>query len=203
MGAMSYGLRLDLPRDWVQLPGLAEDPSAWAGRIAAELWAARGAVHPEDVANLANHMAVVAADSRARGPLLAFVLLPSPALPVAIVAELVQLAPDNDSDPFTVQRFAQVQNRPQKEHAGPPEVRVVDDLPAGPAVRVRRTLRGPRDRALRRTVIEQVVYLILPPALDREGLALTATWSDLALGDVHATETDALLRQLHLETDGA
>lgn len=198
MGSVNYGLRLEFPAGWIELPPPGSDMAAWARETVAPLHAATSPDHPFDPDALADNLAQVAADSASRAPILGAALWPGPGEPVAVLAEIVQLAPD-PGVPFTVEQLARQLAVPHKSHTKPAEVTVVTDLEPGPAVRVRRAFRGERDKLLRRTVTEQVDYFILPTALADEGLLFTASWVDLALGDVHAKEADELVRRLGVE----
>ncbi len=202
MGPVSYGIRLDLPAGWLALPAPDTDVRSWASAYAEELWSIQPAPPvPGQVDDLAEHLAAVARGCPSPPPVLRFALLPAPTLPVVVVGEVRQLAPDDDSAPFSPEALAEECRRPDKALTRPAEVSLLD-LPAGPAVRVRRTARKPR-QGLRRPIVEELLVAVFPPQLQREGVLLSTSWSDLVLGDMYAAEVDELAVALELEFDPA
>ncbi|HVE24165.1 MAG TPA: hypothetical protein VNC22_02120 [Sporichthya sp.] len=200
MGAVSYGIRLEFPPGWLELPEPTSAVTSWARDIAEELWSIQPAPPTgAQVDELAAHLAALAADCPAHAPLIRLALLVSPTMPVVVTGEIRQLAPDDESSPFSPDALAEQCRQPDKALTRPAEVSLVD-LPAGPAVRVRRTVRQPR-QGFRRPVVEELLFAIFPPQLQREGILLSTTWTDLVLGDVHATEVDELAAGLTLDFD--
>lgn len=194
----NYGLLLDLPPGWVDLPEPRGDLPVWAYEEAARLWSsAPGDPGPGAMDATARHLLAVATDSISRQPSLAAALLPDPGGPMAVLLEVVPLEPDPGA-PFTVEGFAAQLGKPHKDLVKAAETELVADLPLGPAVRVRRLWRGKRGRWGRRDLQEELTYMILPTVLTDEGLVVTASWSDLTLAEPFAAEVEVLVRALQV-----
>jgi hypothetical protein len=191
-----YNVSLPLPPGWIELSP-AEGPAreAWALQAARAI---AGAEPPlEVVALLAAQLSDLAEDSRGRSPLLAAALVPAPLGPVAVVAEAWQLLPDSGV-PLTIEGLVEQQRRESADTVLEPDIAAVD-LPSGPAVRVHRILHGQRELSLRREVVEELTFLVLPPSTPKEGLVLTASWLDVSAGEDFLQAVDDLVSGLHVD----
>lgn len=190
-----YTVWIDAPPGWVAIPTSGTDPGPWAARTAQQFWelASADRAAPGAVAETAAELAARARECQTRTWIHALFRLTTPDAPPAMVAELQQLAPDGPEDPFTVDAFsAALQERSRRAMVNRTQ------LPAGPAVRCIRTVRGPRE-GLRRPELTQVIHGIFPPQLDREGLVLLTTGAGLTKGSAALAEVDQLAGRISVE----
>jgi hypothetical protein len=190
-----YTVWIDAPAGWVAIPAAGTDPGPWAAQTAAQFWelAAPDRATPGAVADTAATLASRARECQTRTWIHALFRLTAPDAPPTIVAELQQLVPDGPDDPFTVDAFSAALVKRSRRAAVNREL-----LPAGPAVRCLRPVRGPR-AGLRRTELIQVVHGIFPPQLNREGLVLLSTGAGLSKGSPGLREVDDLAARISVE----
>lgn len=190
-----YTVWIDAPAGWLPIPPAGTDPGPWAAQTAAQLWdlVAPDQATPQRVATSAADFAGRARECQTRTWIHALMRFTAPDQPPAIVAELQQLVPEGPDDPFTADAFAaELSKRGRRAVVS----RVA--LPAGPAVRCLRPIRGPR-AGLRRAELTQVVHGIFPPLLPREGLVLLSTGAGLAAGSPALAEVEELARRISVE----
>ena len=191
---MSYGLYIDYPDGWLQLPGHDHDDLAgWAGEAARRILTARTTgPSPMDGPALVEHLLGLAQESAARRPTAAAALFPVLGAPAMVVLEIFPLLSE-DGEQLTTAAIATAQQAAHRDLLRPADVTALDELSLGPAVRVRRFWKGPPDRWRRRRTSEELSYFLLPRALAGEGLLLRATWTDLDLGPAFTGEVEAVL----------
>ena len=190
-----YTVWIDAPPGWVAIPAAGTDPGPWAGQTAQQFWelAAADRATPGAVADTAADLADRARECQTRTCIHALFRLTSPDAPPAMVAELQQLVPDGPEDPFTVDAFSAALVKRSRR-----AVVNREQLPAGPAVRCLRAIRGPRE-GLRRPELTQVIHGIFPPQLPREGLVLLTTGVGLTKGSPALAEVDELASRISVE----
>lgn len=190
-----YTVWIDIPPGWVPVPPAGTDPGPWAAQTAQEFWelAAPERATPGAVADNAADLAARARECQTRTWIHALFRLTAPDAPPAMATELQQLLPEGPEDPFTVDAFSAALLKRNRRASVNRE-----QLPAGPAIRCLRPIRGPRE-GLRRPALTQVIHGIFPPQLLREGLVLLTTGAGLARGSPALAEVDELAARISVE----
>ena len=168
---------------WIWLPAPGDGIAAWAQETCAGLFV----TGPEEV-DLADQLRSAARRLRERDPDTGAVWIPDPGYGV-----LATLVTDRIRVSGTPEELAAEHRAAADPGLAPPQVAVVD-LPAGPAVRVRR-LETVANGLGAEQLIETVTHLVLPPGIvDADdvptAVELVLTWKLLQEGDEFAEMAD-------------
>jgi hypothetical protein len=190
-----WKLSMKYPAGWIQLPtGGHDKPDRWAGQKARETLGAQAP--PERVKARAEDLAKTTYGARARNDWYGLVFYPPSASGIVALLDIKAYHPGREYRTMTLDVLEEVFGGPSADTVGDA---VVDreQLPGGPAVRVRRIRAEAADPAGQSTLIEGVTHAIKPPGIDG-AVEVTMTWTALQLGDKLAQMADAIARTIRI-----
>jgi hypothetical protein len=150
----------------------------------------------ERVSARASDLARLTRGARARNDWYGLVYYPSFANALVALLDIKAYVPGREYKTITLDVLEEIFGGPSADTVGDAAVGR-EQLPGGPAVRVRRMRVEEGDPTGQGTIIEGVTHAIQPPGIDG-AVEVTMTWTVLQLGDKLAEMADAIARTIRV-----
>lgn len=194
-------IQMAYPPGWVQLP-VADSTStrrdreldAWAAGKAREMLGQNAPA--EDVSQRARDLAELTVACRIRRDRYGVAYYPPGQPGLIAMLDVKELSPSREHGQISFGLLHQIYAQPTADTVGDIESSEVD-LPAGPALRVRRKQVEEPDPAGQGTLTESVTYAIHPSGL-ADAAVMTMSWTSAHVGDELAEMADAIARTIRI-----
>ena len=190
-----WKISMKYPEGWIQLPIARKiKPEPWAEKIAPKTLGPQAT--PKQVTARSSDLVRITNAARARRDWHGLAFYPSFAHELVALLDIKAYQPGREYRTTTLDVLEEVFGGPSADTVGDA---VVDreQLPGGPAVRVRRVRAEAGDPAGQSTLIEGVTHAIKPPGIDG-AVEVTMTWTALQLGDKLAEMADAIAHTIRV-----
>ena len=190
-----WKLTMSFPDGWHQLPIARKiKPESWAEKIAPETLGPQAT--PEQVSARSSDLVRITNAARARRDWHGLAFFPAFAHELVALLDIKAYQPGREYRTTTLDVLEEVFGGPSADTVGDAVVNR-EQLPGGPAVRVRRIRAEAGDPAGQSTLIEGVTHAIKPPGIDG-AVEVTMTWTALQLGDKLAEMADAIAHTIRV-----
>jgi hypothetical protein len=190
-----WKISMKYQKGWIQLPIARKiKPESWAEKIAPETLGPEAT--PEQVTARSSDLVRITNAARARRDWHGLAFFPAFAHELVALLDIKAYQPGREYRTTTLDVLEEVFGGPSADTVGDAVVNR-EQLPGGPAVRVRRIRAEVADPAGQSTLIEGVTHAIKPPGIDG-AVEVTMTWTALQLGDRLAEMADAIARTIRV-----
>jgi hypothetical protein len=191
----TWKLKMKYPEGWVQLPTDGDDkPDDWAQRTARETLGEQA--FPERMEARTADLIRLVNNARARNDWYGFAYYPSFAPSMVALLDVKAYVPGRRYKTMTIEVLEEIYGGPSADTVGDSTVER-EQLPGGPALRIRRMRAEAGDPTGQSIIIEGVTHAIHPPGIDG-AVEVAMTWTVLQLGDKLAAMADAIAKTVRV-----
>jgi hypothetical protein len=191
----AWKLQMKYPEGWIQLPIARKiEVGTWAEQAAWETL--EPSATDERAAARVEHLVQITNAARANHDWSGLAYFPSYAHTLVALLDVKAYVPDGQYKTTTLDVLEEIFGGPAADTVGEKTVER-EQLPGGPALRIRRMRAEPGDPTGQSTIMEEVTHVIHPPGING-AVQVCMTWTVLQLGDKLAAMADAIAKTVRV-----